>query len=399
MNKKSAYAIYRTIMIILITAFTTFLITYTGIDIYNKNGGTLFKKGLAQEIISDIENYQTVIDKYYIGDIDENKLREGAIRGYIEALGDPYTEYISKEEMDEYLEETMGNYVGIGIYMMADEKTDTIKVLLPIPGSPAEAAGLQAGDIITAVDGKKYSSDELTDMSNNIKGGEGTEVTLDILRGEETLQFKIKRANVKLNPVQSKVLDSNIGYIKFISFDELTADDFKQKYEELKAQNIKSLIIDLRNNGGGLVDEATKIADYILEKDAVILYEVDKNGNEVAKKSEKDPIIDVPIIILTNENTASSSEILAGALKDLGKAKIVGTKTFGKGIIQEILSLKNGDGIKITTQEYLTPNHNKINEIGIEPDENVELSSDLEDEIDIPEEKDTQLQKAIEMLK
>ena len=224
-------------------------------------------------------------------------------------------------------------------------------------------------------------------------------VTLEVLRGTQTLKFDITREKVKVNQVEGKVLSNNIGYIQFTSFDETTADDFKSKYDELAKQNIKSLIIDLRNNGGGIVDQALQIADYITDKDSVLLYEVDKNGNEKVKKSEQDPIINMPIVILTNENTASASEILAGALKDLGKAKIVGTKTYGKGVIQQILKLNDGSGLKITIEEYQTPNRNKINKVGIEPDEKVELPDNLKNQLVINENEDTQLQKAIELLK
>ena len=183
------------------------------------------------------------------------------------------------------------------------------------------------------------------------------------MRGTETLNFELIRENRKVNPVEGKILQNNIGYIKFSSFDENTSEEFKEKYQELEKQGIKSLIIDLRNNGGGIVSEALKIADYILDKDKVILYEVDKNQNEKIEKTKTDPIINMPIVVLTNKNTASSSEILAGALKDYGKAKIVGTKTYGKGVIQQVMTLQDGSGLKITAEEYLTPNRTKINKV------------------------------------
>ena len=195
------------------------------------------------------------------------------------------------------------------------------------------------------------------------------------------------------------MLENNIGYIEFSSFDDGTAEDFKSKYEELEKQGITSLIIDLRNNGGGIVDEALEIAEYIADKGSVLLYEVDKNNNEEVEKSKNEPIINMPIVILTNENTASSSEILAGALKDLGKAKIVGTKTYGKGVIQEVISLSDGSGLKITTKKYLTPNRTEINGVGIEPDETVELPDTVTSALNVNEEDDTQLRKAIEILK
>ena len=402
MNKKSAYKVYRTVMIIIITAFITFLATSAGIYAYVQKGDgklLLLNTSETQDIETELSKYRSIIDKYYLGEVNDEDLLEGAIRGYIDGLGDPYTEYISKEEMQEYMEDTLGNYVGIGIYMIKDEKTNRVKVLSPIKNSPAETAGIQPGDLIIAVNGKEYTGDEMTQMSNDIKGEEGTEVILTILRNNESLEIKVKREKIKVNPVESKVLENNIGYIAFTSFDETTAEDFKSKFEELQKQNIKSLIIDLRNNGGGLVDQAVDIAGYVLDKDSVVLYEVDKNGNEVVEKTTTAPIIDMPIIILTNENTASASEILAGALKDFGKAKTVGIKTYGKGVIQEILSVKDGSGIKITTSEYQTPNRNKINKIGIEPDEKVELPNDVTSVLNVPEDKDTQLQKAIEMLK
>ena len=206
------------------------------------------------------------------------------------------------------------------------------------------------------------------------------------------------RIHIIVNPVEGEVLENNIGYIEFSSFDENTAEEFKTKFEELQAQGITSLIIDLRNNGGGIVDEALQIAGYIADKDSVLLYEVDKDNNETVEKNDSDPIINMPVIILTNENTASSSEILAGALKDLGKAKTVGTTTYGKGVIQQILTLPDGSGLKITTEKYLTPNRTEINEVGIEPDETVELPESVENVLNVDRSQDTQLQKAIEML-
>ena len=194
-------------------------------------------------------------------------------------------------------------------------------------------------------------------------------------------------------------MENNIGYIQIPSFDETTSSEIKTKFEELQKQNIKSLVIDLRNNGGGIVSEALKIADFIADKDSVLLYEVEKNNKETVRKSKNDAIINTPIIILTNENTASASEILAGALKDLGKAKTVGTTTYGKGVIQQILKLNDGSGIKITIEEYQTPNRNKIHKVGIEPDEKVELPESVQNSLSIKEIEDTQLQKAIEMLK
>ena len=403
MEEKRKYNIYKTIMIIVLTAFITFIITaLVGYNYVTKGDGAKLlvrETSSNQDLIVQLEKYKSIIDEFYLGEVNEEDLKEGAIKGYIEGLGDPYTEYISKEEMQEYMEDTLGNYVGIGIYMLLDEENGKIKVLAPMKGSPAETVGIKSGDIIETVDGEEYTKDEMSEVANKIKGKEGTTVKIGIKRGEENLEFEVTRQNIKVNPVEGKILENNIGYIQFASFDETTYEDFKAKYEELKNQGITSLIIDLRNNGGGLVDQATDIADLFVEKDTPLLYEVDKDGNEEVIKAENDVTINIPTIILTNENTASASEILAGALKDLGKAKIVGTKTYGKGIIQQIIPLSDGSGIKITTEEYQTPNRNKIHEVGIEPDETVELPETVTNVLEILEDQDTQLQKAIELLK
>ena len=403
MEEKKRFKVYKIVMLLALAIFITFFITSIGMYQYfsDKNTGNqlVISSENNGEIASELSKYRKIIDQYFLGEVNEEKLKEGAIKGYVEGLDDPYTEYISKEDMEDYMADAMGNFVGIGIYMVQDTNTNRIMVLSPIKGSPAEKAGILPGDLIISVDGVEYTAEDMTVASSKIKGEEGTTVKIEVLRGTETKSFELKRENIKVNPVEGKVLKDNIGYIEFSSFDEETGEEFRTKFEELQKQGIKSLIIDLRNNGGGIVDEALKIADFALDKDAVILYEVDKKNKEKVEKSRNNPIINMPIIILTNENTASSSEILAGALKDHGKAKIVGTKTYGKGVIQQLLTLPDGSGLKITSEEYLTPNRTKINEIGIEPDEKVELPETVKNVLAVEEKDDTQLQKAIEMAK
>lgn len=401
MEEKKKFKVYKIIMLVILVAFITFLCTSIGMYQYFSNH-EIAKQSIfttSSNIEATLNKYKSIIDKYYLGEIDEEKLKEGAIKGYVQGLDDPYTEYIAKEDMKDYLDDTMGNFVGIGIYMVKNTEANKIQVLAPIKNSPAEKAGILPGDLIIAVDDVIYTAEDMSVASNKIKGEEGSSVKIEILRGTETKTFTLKRESIKINPVEGKVIKNNIGYIEFSSFDEGTAKDFKAKYEELQKQEIKSLIIDLRNNGGGIVDEALKIADYIADKGSVLLYEVDKNNKEEVKKSQTDPIVNLPIIILTNQNTASSSEILAGALKDLGKAKTVGTTTYGKGVIQQVLTLSDGSGLKITSQKYLTPNKTEINKIGIEPDEEIELPDGVKNTLLIEEKDDTQLQKAIEMLK
>lgn len=403
MEEKRGMKTYKVIMLVLLVAFITFILTTIGM--YKYFTGTGFGKSLVSssnannEIANELNKYRKIIDKYYLGDVDEEKLKEGAIKGYIEGLGDKYSEYISKEDMEDYMADTTGNFVGIGIYMVQDTKSNKIMVLSPIKGGPAEKAGIQPGDYIISVDDVDYAGDQMSVAANKIKGEAGTTVKIKILRDSETKEYELKREKITVNPVEGKVLDNNIGYLEFSSFDDGTAEEFKNKYEELQKQGITSLIIDLRNNGGGIVKEALEIADYILNKDDVILYEVDKKDKETVEKSTNDPIINMPIVVLTNGNTASSSEILAGALKDHGKATIIGEKTYGKGVIQQLLTLPDGSGLKITSEEYLTPNKTKLNGIGIEPDEQISLPDTVKNVLNVEEKDDTQLQKAIETLK
>ena len=396
--------IYKTIMLVVLTAFLSCILTTLYIS-SNYEIGT--SKGIISSIISgeddnlttSLKNIEKIMEKYFLYDIDEQKVIDGAIDGYISALNDEYTEYIPAEQMEEYTENITGNYVGVGIYMLENKEQNRIEVLSPIVESPAAEAGILPGDIIFSVNGVEYTGEQIDEASNEIKGPEGTTVKLVILRGEEKIEFEITRKKINTNPVISKKLDNNIGYLEITSFDEGTAEDFKSKFENLKNEGITSLIIDLRNNGGGIVDEALQIADYIVPKGKDLLITVDKNQNEKIEKAEQDPIIDMPIVVLVNENTASSSEILAGALKDLEEATIVGTTTYGKGVIQQVISLRTGAGIKVTVEEYYTPNRNKINGVGIEPDEKVELPETVESPLLVTDEEDTQLQKAMEMLK
>ena len=329
--------------------------------------------------------------------IDETKAIDGAIEGYIDSLGDEYTEYIPADEMKEYTESIMGNFVGIGIYMIQNTEKNLVQVLSPIRESPAEKAGIKAGDLITKVNGVSYTADQMTEMSKTIKGEEGSNVTIEVLRGEQTLTFEVTRAKVNTNPIYSEKLENNIGYLEITSFDEGVAEDFKSKYLALKEQGIKGLVIDLRDNGGGIVDEALKIVDYIVPKNQTTLITVDKDGKEEVSKSKEDRLVEEPVVVLVNSSSASASEIMAGALKDLKCATIVGTKTYGKGVIQQLLTLSNGAGLKITVEEYYTPNKTKINKVGITPDYEILLETSITREP--TDANDTQLNKAKEILK
>ena len=396
--------IYKVIMLVVLTAFLTFLATTIGIYEYIEQGNSdkyivLNSGSNSSDKSTSLQVIQAIIDKYYLGEQDKGKMQEGAIKGYVEALEDEYTEYISAEEMKDYQEQLLGNYVGIGIYMTSNTEYNLIQVLTPIKESPAYEAGILPGDLIVSVDGVEYKATDMTVAANNIKGEEGTKVKIKILRKDEELELELTRRKVVTNPIEEEILEGKIGYLAITSFDEGTGEEFKKKFEDLQSKNIKSLVIDLRNNGGGLVSEAIEIADYITEKGQTLLITVDKNNKEEITKAKQDPIIKMPVLVLTNENTASASEILAGALKDAKKATIIGTKTYGKGVIQQLLTLNNGAGLKITVEEYFTPNRSKIHKIGIEPDEVVELQEDIETTLLVERKDDTQLKRAIDILK
>ncbi len=390
--------IYRTVMLIIVVMLVTFVITT--VIMYNKfSGGNQNILSTNAKLNAKINSIKRVLDNDYLGEIDENKLLEGALQGYVSGLDDEYTEYFTKEEMEDFKAETEGNYVGIGIYMMKNTVENNIIVLAPIKGSPAEKVGIKSGDIIKKVDGKEYTAEDFETISTNIKGKEGTKVNIEIQRGTETLNFDVERKSIELYPIESEVVEGNIGYINLSSFDDGCSKEFKQHYDKLNNKKINSLIIDLRNNGGGIVDEALDILENILDKDSIMMITVNKDGKEEIEKATKKATINIPIVVLVNENTASASEIFASALKENNKATIIGTKTYGKGVIQELLTLSDGSGLKVTTEEYYTANRNKINKVGITPDIEVKLPETIESSYSLERKDDTQLRKAVDFLK
>lgn len=391
--------VYKIIMLIILTISITFIIT--SIAMYNILGKNNVKYVSTTDSVGrTFKTFHNFIEKNYIGDMDEEKMLESAIKGYVEGLDDEYSEYITKEEMQEYMQDATGKYVGIGVYIANNTETNQIVVLMPMKGSPAEEAGIKSGDVITKVDGVAYTGKQLSEASNALKKEEGTKAKIEILRENgETLEIEVERKNIKVNHIETKVLNNNIGYIQISTFDDGCYEEFKTKWEELNKQNVKSLIIDLRNNGGGIVKEATNIADMMVEKGETLLITASKNNDEKITKATQDKTIDLPIVILVNENTASSSEILSAAIKENNdNVTIVGKTTYGKGVIQTIYNLTDGSGIKLTTNEYYTPKHNSINKVGIKPDIEVEFPKE-ESLYSVEESKDTQLQKAIEILK
>lgn len=391
--------ILRTIMTITLTAVITFSITSLWLYGNNNIKNASVISGILQsdKLTTKINTIKSKIEKEYLRDYDENELTEWAVKGYVAGLNDIYSEYFTADEMAEYSADTLGEYLGIGVYITKNTETNQIVIYGTIKDSPAEKAGLQTNDILIEVDGKKVNGDNYSDITTKIKGKEGTKVKLKVQRGEEEKEFEITRKKVEIINVSSQMLDKGIGYIYISSFDGTKLNEqFEKEYNSLKDQGATTLIVDVRNNGGGIVDEALEIADLFTEKDTTLLIEKNKDGNEDVTKAKKDKTINMKTVLLVNQKSASASEILAGIFKDkVDNATLVGTTTFGKGVIQILYQLPDGSGLKITSREYYTPNRREIDGKGIDPDVKV---SDYEYNGKIDLKNDTQLQKAIETL-
>lgn len=346
----------------------------------------------------ELENY---IKEHFLGEVDTDKLLDGQLKGMFEALGDPYSTYMTVDEFKSFTEETEGVYGGIGVVVTPGED-NLITVVSPIEDTPGERAGIKPGDKIIKVDGEEFTADKMDEAVKRMKGEPNTSVTITILRTDKNgnnqqIDLKIIREQIRLQTVKSDVIEGNIGYIKITSFDELTYKDFKKHLNSLMDRNISGLILDLRNNPGGLLDVCVDIADELLGE-GIIVYTETKNGEKQYEYSDKKHV-DIPLVVLVNGGSASASEILAGAIKDHNRGILLGNKTFGKGIVQRIRQLKDGSGFKLTVSEYFTPNGVNIHGIGIEPDVKVDLPDDIE-QIGIENlEGDTQLQAAIEEIK
>ena len=401
--------VYKIVMLVILTATITFMITT--MVIYNKFSDVYSNKSSTSSInaensstetalVKTLETFKMMLKQKYIGEIDEEKMLDGAIKGYVEGLGDPYTTYLTKEEMQEFIEETNSEYVGIGVYLTNSKTDNTILVVGIMKAAPALEAGIQAGDVIEKVNDVAYTGDQLDDAIKILKGEEGTDVKVTVLRDGKEIDLTVTRRKITVEHVDSQMLENNIAYIQVDSFDSGVAEDFKKQIIELKNGGAKGIIIDLRSNGGGIVDEATGIADLFLKENETILITKGKDEKEETTVSKNKPIIqDIPLVVLVNEGTASASEILAGALKDkYPNTTVVGKTTYGKGVIQTLYNLTDGSGLKITTEEYFTPNHNKINKEGIKPDVEVNLTKDANGYYETKIDKDAQILKAKEIL-
>ena len=356
----------------------------------------------ADELLSDqtldkIQTIEDTIDKYYKDEVDREAEADGIYKGLVDSLGDPYSVYYTEEELEDLMSDTAGVYYGIGAYVSYDDEIGFPRVSGVIPGTPAENAGIISDDIIYEVDGESMAGLELADVVSRIKGPEGTTVNIVLLRGakRDEVEVDVQRSAVEVPTVNVKMVGEkeNIGYLQITEFDEVTPDQFTEGMAELREKDMQGLIIDLRSNPGGSLAAVCDIAEQLLPK-GLIVYTVDKYGNKDEYKCDGQNQIDVPVVVLVNQYSASASEILAGAIKDYELGSLVGTTTFGKGIVQRVIDFKDGTAVKLTVSDYYTPNGNNIHGIGIEPDVEVEFDADAYAE----DKTDNQLDKGIEVM-
>lgn len=343
-----------------------------------------------------------LMEKEYVGDIEKEKVFDGLYTGMLAFSTDKYSRYISKEDFESYKISTSGNYAGMGAKTTVDPDDYTILIYSVYKNSPAEKAGIKSGDKILKIDDKAVGYDNYYEAIDSIRGEKGKTIKLTVKRDNEVFDTNVVIDNIDVPTVGGTVLDNNIGYIKIEGFESVTYDQYKAVYENLRKQNIESLIIDLRNNPGGLLDIVSKIADDIIPE-GVITYTEDKKGNKEYIKSTKGEI-DIPLVVLVNENSASASELLTAAIKDTGKGTIIGKNTYGKGVVQTTFPFNDGSAVKLTTSKYYTPKGVCIDGVGVAPDIEVANSEDFEyttlssDSVECDLVNDTQLKKAVEVL-
>ncbi len=351
------------------------------------------------DIVKKLEKLDKVIDKNYMEEVDEEALVEGIYKGYVAGLGDPYSNYFTRQEYKDLMESSSGVYFGIGASVSQDITTGIIKIVKPFVSSPAYEEGLLPEDILYKVDGEEVTGKDLTEVVSKIKGPEGTTTDLTIIREGENdeLEFVVPRRKIEIPTIEHVLLDNQIGYISILEFDQVTVQQFKDAIEELDSQGQRGLIIDVRDNPGGLLDAVSEMLNRILPE-GLIVYTEDKYGKREEIRSDGKESFDKPLVVLTNGNSASASEIFAGAIQDYEIGTIVGTTTFGKGIVQSIFPFSDKSAIKVTVSKYFTPKGRDIHDIGINPDVEVELNEELRRKVVIEKDEDNQLQKGIEVL-
>ena len=393
--------------IVLIFLLSNFMFFYMG-NMFAFSGLSLrsVSEDVAKDVseVKDVKKYELLFQvrdallTKYDGEIDDNDLLEAAIKGMTQSLNDPYTVFMNADEYNSFVEQSEGHFVGIGAQLGI--KDDKVTVVAPLEDSPAEKAGLKAGDVILKVDGTEITEPNVEKTVSMIKGEQGDPVTLTISReGSEYQDITIVRDVVKVVSVKGELIDGNIGYIQMSSFDEDVAENFKEKIIELKNQGMKGMILDLRGNPGGYLTEAVKVASQFIPKGDIVTYTIDKYGNKQESKSVGGEAQGMPLVILIDGGSASASEVVTGALRDYEAGTIVGTTSFGKGVVQQLIEFSDGSGgLKVTTSKYYTPNGENIHKIGIKPDIEVEIPDEISQK-EYDRSIDPQFNKALEVIK
>lgn len=352
-----------------------------------------------EKVERKLNNIEDVINQYYLDEIDQNDVQRWMYKGLIAGLGDTYAAYYTKVELQKTTEATSGSYKGIGAVLTQDRTTGLVTIVRCYEGTPSAEAGLLPGDVIYSINDTAVTGTDLTEVVSMIKTEPGDTVKIEVVReGEDDyLSFDVGRAAIEVPTVNSEMLEGKIGYIEITEFDTITETQFAEALQSLENQGMEKLIIDLRNNPGGVLSTVCNMLEQILPE-GLIVYTEDKDGNRTEYKSKGGNEFQKPLAVLVNGNSASASEIFAGAVKDYGIGTLVGTKTFGKGIVQRIITLNDGTAVKLTVSKYFTPKGNDIHEKGIEPDVEVEMEESLKQKVTIEKAEDNQLQKAIEIL-
>ena len=346
------------------------------------------------------EEIYNTIDEYYLNGIDNDKMKDGIYKGMVDSLGDPYTVYYNTEEYKQFTSSSSGTYSGIGVAVSQNVTTGAITIVKTFKKGSGEKEGMKPGDVIYKVEGKKIEGLELSKVVSMIKGKEGTFVKVTVLRDGKEIEFNLERKKLEVDTVNYRMEDRSgkkIGYISVSEFDEVTASQFKNAISELNKEGMEGLVIDLRDNPGGLLDVTCEMLDRMIKK-GLLVYTVDKYGKRVDEDATDSDSFDKPVAILVNGNSASASEVFSGAMKDYKAATLVGTRTFGKGIVQSIVPFGDGTAMKVTVSKYYTPNGVNIHGTGIEPDVVVELSKDATKNGKYDRKYDNQLDKALDVV-
>lgn len=360
-------------------------------------GGAVGQESLRQKVSRKVNVLEAYIDRYFLEEIDEEKMADSIYKGVIAGLDDDYAAYYTAEEYKDIMEKTNGVYCGIGAYISVDNATGVVSILQPMKNSPAEKAGVKAKDIIYAVDGREVTGMEISQVQALVKGEQYSKVELTLLRDKQEVKVTVVRDEIEEETVASQMLDNQVGYVQVTGFEQVTPEQFSDAIDSLEKKGEKGLIIDLRDNGGGLLDSAVDMLDTMLPE-GLVVYSMDKDGQRQEYMAEEPDAFEKPVVILVNGNSASASEVFSGAMQDRKAAVLMGSQTFGKGIVQSVFDLRDGSALKMTTAKYYTPEGRDIHGKGLTPDIEVEYNEKKEKLPETGIQVDNQIKAAVDYL-